>query len=90
MATSTVSVSFTFTAGTQGAADTLRDAALLDYAIARGLPIYQADGITVDPTKVNPAIKAALTADVKAVVVNYRVAVANAQQSTTQNALAMT
>ena len=90
MATSTVSVSFTFTAGTQGAADTVRDAALLDYAIARGLPIYQADGVTVDPTKVNPAIKNAITSDAKAVIVNYRVALANNSQSATQNALAMT
>ena len=90
MATSTVSISMTFTAGTQGAADALRDAALLDYALARGLDIYLADHITVDPTKVNPAIRAALIADVKRVVVDYRTAQANAAQFATQNALALT
>lgn len=90
MANSTQSVSFTFTAGTQVAADALRDAALLDYALARGLPIFLPDGVTVDATKINPAIKAALLADMKSVIVNYRVAKATAAQSTTENALAMT
>jgi hypothetical protein len=90
MAISTVSISMTFTAGTQVAADALRDAALLDYALARGLPIFQADGVTVDPTKVNPAIKAVLIADVKSVVVSFRTQAATAATFATQNALALT
>jgi len=89
MAVSNVSIQFQFTAGTQVAADALRDAALLDYALARGLNIYLADGITVDPTKINPAIKAAMVADAKRIIVEYRTAQANAAQFQTQNALAL-
>lgn len=72
MADATFAINFVFTAGTQGAADTLRDNALVDFCKARGLAIYQADGVTVDPTKVGPAIRNNVKAAFKQEVVTYR------------------
>jgi hypothetical protein len=60
----------------QANADAIRAVVLLDYAKARGLDIYLPDHITVDPTKVGPAVQAAIKADFKTIVVNYRANIA--------------
>jgi hypothetical protein len=90
MAVSTATITYTFAAGSQAAADTLRDNAMRDFALAKGLNIYQADGITIDPTKISPAVRAFMVAEVKRVVVDFRTDQARATEFAAQSALALT
>lgn len=72
MAQSTFPINLVFEGGTQNQADNRRDAAILDYAKARRLAIYEADGVTVNPALVAPAVRAHVKQLLKSVVVNYR------------------
>jgi hypothetical protein len=70
--TSQFTITLTFQGSTQTQADNRRDAAVLDYAKARRLAIYEADGVTVNPALVAPAVRADVKNQLKNVVVQYR------------------
>lgn len=72
MATSNATLTLTFTAGTQGLADAKRDLALVDFAKANSLDIYQSDGVTIDNTKVAPAVRTFIATYLRNTVVAYR------------------
>lgn len=72
MAQSNFAITLVFEGTTQTQADNRRDAAVLDYAKARKLAIFEADGVTVNPALVAPAVRAHVKQLLKGVVVNYR------------------
>lgn len=72
MATSNFVITITLTDTTQVAADNKRDAAVLDFAKAYNLPIYDKDGVTVVPALVAPAVRAKIIQELKDVVIEYR------------------
>lgn len=72
MATSTATLTLTFIGATQNLADNKRDLALLDYAKALGLAIFQADGVTVDNSLVGPAVRLYIATQLRDTVIGYR------------------
>jgi hypothetical protein len=62
MATSDFVITITFSGANQGEANTRRDNGVLDYAKMKGLPIFEADGITL---KSNAAIATLVRDNVK-------------------------
>ena len=83
---STFTITLTFTGANQAAADAKRDAALLDYAKAEGLNIFQADGVTVNASLVAPAVRAHVRSNLRNIIIAHRVRVASAATRASEEA----
>ena len=78
--------SSTFTVTYNFANDAQREAVLVDYAKSLNLPIYEADGVTVDSAKVGPAIRQYEKRVMKERVLVFRAGLAAAANRATEDA----
>lgn len=84
MATSDATITLTFTDSTQGAADIKRNLCLRDAAKELGLAIYQSDGVTVDNTKVAPALRDWVADRIRSAAIAQRASVSAASTRSTE------
>ena len=77
MAVSNFTITFSFNGATAALADDKRDAALIDFCKANVLPIFQADGVTVIPALIAPAVRNFIETTAKRQVAQYRARVAH-------------
>lgn len=74
--TADFTITITFNGANQTQANNRRDQGVLDYALARGVVVYQADGTTVNQAATATAVRTDIKARLKEDVLRYRSAVA--------------